>query len=242
MPDQGELSDDLVRTLIHGYHAATSYMDAQVGRVLLALDETGLAEDTIIVFWGDHGWHLGDHGMWCKHTNYEQATRIPLLIVAPGVTSAASTTASLVESVDVYPTLCAAAGLPTPGGLDGADMTAVLKDPLARPKDAIFHVFPRGKKLGRAVRTARHRLVEWKEPQADAATAELELYDYQRDPAETKNLAIEQPDVVAGLQAILANQREPKLQIHANPGHRQAKPAKKLRPLIPTEPSLQGAE
>ena len=83
IPAQGALPDDLQRTLIHGYHAATSYMDAQLGRVLTALDETGLAKNTIIVLWGDHGWHLGDHGMRCKHTNYEQAARIPLVVVAP---------------------------------------------------------------------------------------------------------------------------------------------------------------
>ena len=222
VPDQGELSDELVRTLIHGYHAATSYMDAQVGRVIDALDETGLAENTIIVLWGDHGWHLGDHGMWCKHSNYEQATRIPLIVVAPGVTSAGTVTRSLIESVDVYPTLCELAGLPAPDGLDGASVVTTLKDPSAATKDAIFHVFPRGQRLGVAVRTARHRLVEWKAPQRARETAIYELYDYEADPAETKNLASEQPEVVAKLQAILDTQPAAKLQIQIAPNERNA--------------------
>src|SRR5690606_14398255 len=82
IPKQGTLPDDLQRTLIHGYYAAASYADAQIGRVVDELDRLKLADSTLIVLWGDHGWHLGDHGIWCKHTNYEQAARIPLVIVA----------------------------------------------------------------------------------------------------------------------------------------------------------------
>ncbi|KAF0175443.1 MAG: sulfatase [Limisphaerales bacterium] len=110
MPAKGTLPDDLQRTLIHGYYAATSYMDAQAGRVLAELDKLGLAANTIVVLWGDHGWHLGDHGIWCKHTNYEQAARIPVLVAGPGVKAGAKT-ASLVETVDIYPTLAELAGL-----------------------------------------------------------------------------------------------------------------------------------
>ena len=213
IPAKGDLPDELQRTLIHGYYAAASYMDAQVGKVLAALDETGLAENTIIVFWGDHGWHLGDHGMWCKHSNYEQAAHIPLLVVAPGVTSPGAVSAALVESVDVYPTLCSLAGLETPTELDGASFADNLRDPAADGEPVAFHVYPRGDRLGRAVRTPRHRLVEWKQPGAAADTAELELYDYESDPGETKNLAAEQPKVVAELRALLATQPEAKPQI-----------------------------
>ena len=116
IPERGALNEDLQRTLIHGYHAAVSYMDAQLGRVIAALDETGLAANTIIVLWGDHGWHLGDHGMWCKHTNYEQATRIPLIVAAPGLSAAGANSAALIETVDLYPTLCELAGIPLPDG------------------------------------------------------------------------------------------------------------------------------
>lgn len=204
IPDKGDLDAELQRTLIHGYHAATSYMDTQLGRVLGALDETGLAQNTILVLWGDHGWHLGDHGIWCKHTNYEQATRIPVLVTAPGVTRPGTRTSSLAETVDIYPTVCELAGLPTPEGLDGRSFVPTLRDPSAATKDSIIHVYPRGPRLGRAIRTSRYRLVEWKKFGDTNEPAEFELYDYQTDPAETKNLAAERPEVVAELQKLLA--------------------------------------
>ena len=202
------LDDPLTRRLIHGYYAATSYMDAQLGQVMAALDETGLAKNTIVVLWGDHGWHLGDHGMWCKHTNYEEATRIPLLVAVPGHTGAA--TSALVETVDVYPTLAALAGLPTPPGLDGRSFAALFTNPAAAHRDHVIHVYPRGQRLGRALRTERYRLVEWKAPGGDPATAEFELYDYRDDPGETKNFAADRPAVVTQLRALLATHPEAK--------------------------------
>ncbi|MEX2141157.1 MAG: sulfatase [Pirellulales bacterium] len=226
IPESGPLSAELERTLIHGYHAAVSYMDAQLGRVLDALDENGLAKNTIIVLWGDHGWHLGDHGMWCKHTNYEQAARIPLIVVAPG-TKAGARSADLVESVDLYPTLCEIAGLPSPKDLDGVSFVATLKQPDTRVKQAALHVYPRGQRIGRGVRTVRHRLVEWKVPGAAAETAELELYDYETDPAETKNLAAEQPETVAQLRAILGKQPEARPQIPGAQQNARGKAAKR---------------
>ncbi len=214
MPEVGSLSLDQQRELIHGYHAAVSYMDAQLGRVLDALDASPLAKNTIIVLWGDHGWHLGDHGQWCKHTNYEQAAHIPLVVVAPGVTAPGTRISALVETVDLYPTLCELAGLPALRGLDGASIVPTLKNPATATKDAVFHVYPRGELLGRAVRTARYRLVEWKKIGAPAATAVIELYDYETDPEETSNLAAAKPAVVAQLRAMLATQPEAKSQIH----------------------------
>ena len=222
IPKSGELPDDLQRTLIHGYYATVSYMDAQLGRVIEALDKTGLAKNTIIVLWGDHGWHLGDHGMWCKHTNYEQAARIPLIVVTPDGAQAGAKTDALAESVDIYPTLCKLAGLSVPAGLDGSSFEAVLENPSASTKEAIFHVYPRRNMIGRAVRTARHRLVEWKRPGAHASTAVLELYDYEADPMETKNLAEDQPEVVAALRAILANQPEAKPPLKMDAERRRA--------------------
>jgi iduronate 2-sulfatase len=213
MPETGDLTPEQQRTLIHGYHACVSYMDAQLGRVLDALDATGLDKNTIVVLWGDHGWHLGDHGMWCKHTNYEQAARIPLLVVAPDMTGRGASSTSLVESVDIYPTLCHLTGLPVPENLDGTSFDAVLKNPTAATKDAVFHVYPRGNRIGRAVRTSRYRLVEWKRPGAPPESAILEIYDYEADPHETKNLADDQPDVVANLRSTLAKQPEAKPQL-----------------------------
>lgn len=221
IPDRGALDDDLQRTLVHGYYAATSYMDAQLGLVLDAVDRLSLAENTIIVLWGDHGWHLGDHGMWCKHTNYEQATRIPLLIAAPGVRPGKAT-AALMETVDIYPTLCELAGLTPSEGLDGRSAVTVLRDPAATHRDRAMHVYPRGTRekgslIGRAIRTERYRFVEWKHPGAPASTADLELYDYETDPLETENLAANHPGVVRELQAILAREPEARPQISTPP-------------------------
>ncbi len=212
MPDAGPVDDETARTLIHAYHAATSYMDAQLGKVLAALQESGLANNTIIVLWGDHGWHLGDHGMWCKHSNYEQAARVPLIISAAGLAPGKSN--ALVETVDIYPTLCELAGL-TPPAMDGRSFAAALRDVNKPHREFIQHVYPRGERLGRAVRDARYRLVEWKKPGAPADTAELELYDYEADPQETKNLAATRADVAAKLRALLAKEPEAKLQLRA---------------------------
>ena len=208
--DEAEFSPALKRQLIHGYYAAASYVDAQIGKVIDELDRTGLAEDTIIVLWGDHGFHLGDLGIWTKHTNYEQANRIPLLIIAPGVTKPGSSTKQLTETVDLFPTLAELAGLPKPTGpqsMDGVSLVPVLKDPTARVRDHAYHCFPK-RLMGRAIRTERYRLVEWKQPGASANSAELELYDYKKDPLETKNLAAEQPETIQELRAILARHPE----------------------------------
>lgn len=199
------------RTLIHAYYASISFIDAQIGRVIDELDRLKLSDDTLIVLWGDHGWHLGDHGYWTKHTNYEQANRIPLIIVAPKVAKAGSTTRQLAETVDVFPTLAELAGLPAPKGpqtIDGLSLLPVLRDPSVRLRDHAYHCFPRGDRIGRAIRTERYRLVEWKKPGADAATAEYELYDYERDPAEVRNHAKTEAAVVAQLRTILARHPE----------------------------------
>jgi iduronate 2-sulfatase len=207
---QAKFPEELTRQLIHGYYASTSYVDAQIGRVTAELERLGLAEETIVVLWGDHGFHLGDHGIWTKHTNYEQANRIPLLIVAPGVAKPGSSTRQLTESVDLFPTLADLAGLPAPAGpqpLDGLSLVPVLRDPKARVRDHAYHCYPK-EKLGRAIRTERHRLVEWKTPGEPADTAEVELYDYEADPLERRNLASEHPDVVMQLRAILTRYPE----------------------------------
>jgi iduronate 2-sulfatase len=198
--------------LIHGYYAGTSFVDAQIGKVIDELDRLDLAGNTIIVLWGDHGFHLGDHGIWTKHTNYEQANRIPILISAPGITQPNSSTRQLAESVDIFPTLAELAQLPPPSGpqaIDGLSLVPVLKDSDSRIRDHAFHCFPK-QTLGRAIRTERYRLVEWKMPSAPPESAELELYDYQTDPLETQNLAAEQPKVLDQLRAILAKHPNPK--------------------------------
>ena len=217
MPETGPVTPEQARHLIHGYYAATSYMDAQLGKVLDALDANGFAENTIILLWGDHGWHLGDHGMWCKHSNYEQAARIPVIVAAPGIAGGRRSQA-LIETCDIYPTLAELAKLPSPKQSDGRSFAQVLANPSASTRNHIIHVFPRQQGLiGRAVRNTRHRLVEWKKPGAPADTAILELYDYQTDPAETKNLAAEQPEVITTLRQLLATHPEAKPQIPNKP-------------------------
>jgi iduronate 2-sulfatase len=212
IPSLGKLSREQQQILIHGYHAAVSYMDAQVGRVLKELEALGLDKNTIVVLWGDHGWHLGDHGMWCKHTNYEEAARIPLLVSAPGTGRPGSKTKALVETVDIYPSLCELAGLPAPAETDGTSFVPLLKNPGSAGKQAVFHAYPRafqGKQMiGRAVRTQRYRMVEWKVP--GASDAIFELYDYEADPDETQNLAATQKEVLAELRALLGRQPEAK--------------------------------
>lgn len=199
------------RKLIHGYYACTSFMDAQVGRVLDALDRLQLARNTVVVLWGDHGWHLGDHGYWTKHTNYEQANRIPLMIAAPGVSKPGSVSRQLAETVDIFPTLADLAGLPAPKGpqaIDGLSLAPTLRNPEKTVRDHAYHCFPRGERMGRAIRTERYRLVEWKVPGAAPETAEFELYDYQADPGETRNLATSEPEQLARMRAILARHPE----------------------------------
>ncbi len=206
VPPGGNVGEKLKRELIHGYYASVSFVDAQIGKVLDELDRLELSSNTIVVLWGDHGFHLGDLGIWTKHTNYEQANRIPLLFRAPGVTQASSSTKQLAESVDVFPTLAELAQLPKPTGpqpIDGVSLVPVLKDPKRRVRDHAYHAYPKAK-LGRAIRTERYRLVEWKKIGAPRDQAEYELYDYEADPLETENLAKKHPEVVARLKTILA--------------------------------------
>ncbi len=205
-----EYSAELKRNLVHGYYASTSFVDAQIGKVIAELDTLGMADETIIVLWGDHGFHLGDLGIWTKHTNYEQANRIPIFIVAPGVTAPGSSTMQPAESVDVFPTVAELAGLDPPSGpqpIDGVSLVPVLKDPSTRVRDHAFHAYPKGK-MGRAIRTERYRLVEWKIPGSPESQAEYELYDYSTDPIESVNLADRLPKVTAELKAMLARYPE----------------------------------
>ena len=211
VPTNGQVGEALKRELIHGYYASTAYVDAQIGKVTAALGRLGMAKNTIIVLWGDHGWHLGDLSIWTKHTNFEQANRIPILVIAPGLAKPGTATKQLAETVDLYPTLAELAGLPKPKGpqaIDGVSLVPVLKNPKARVRDHAFHAYPR-RKLGRAIRTERYRLVEWKNHAKPDEVAEYELYDYQSDPNETQNHAATRPKVVEQLKTILAKHPKP---------------------------------
>ena len=211
----GLLTDENVgRSLVHGYYASISYMDAQVGKVLHKLEETGLAENTIVVLWGDHGFHLGDHGSWTKHSNYEEATKIPLIFKMPGKIKPNTSTKQLAETVDIYPTLISLAGITqskTEQPLDGENLVPVLENPEKRLSNYAYHVWPTmGQKyVGYAIRTERYRMVEWAIYKKKGTKYKYELYDYQEDPLETVNLANDKPEVVAELKKILDSQPKP---------------------------------
>lgn len=201
-PRTGAIALEMQRELVHGYYAATSYIDAQIGKLLDELDRAGLADNTIVVVWGDHGWHLGDHGMWCKHTNYEQATRAPLIIAAPGSRTAGSfksgKSEAPVEFIDIYPTLIDLARIDEQTPLHGTSLRPILEDPAASVKPIAISQFKRDggndMKMGYAYRSDRYRLVQWRKMNTyrgefDGPVVATELYDYQEDPLETRNLA-----------------------------------------------------
>ncbi|MBM3727722.1 MAG: sulfatase [Acidobacteria bacterium] len=192
----GPIPDDLARTLKHAYYASVSYMDAQLGRVLNELDQLGLAENTVIALWGDHGWKLGEHDAWCKHSNAENDTNAPLIVASPAHRRTAGRVSdALCEFVDLYPTLAGLCGLPLPSHLEGASLEPVLRDPVrSRVKKAAFSQYPRtaqgGERLmGYSMRTERHRLTRWVYREDPSRTDAVELYDHNADPREDANLA-----------------------------------------------------
>lgn len=197
------------RAAIRAYLATVSYMDAQAGRVLAALKRLKLDDNTIIVFTGDHGWHLGEHGLWHKRSLFEPSARVPLIVFAPGAKGMGQPTRSLAELVDVYPTLCELTGLPTPAGLEGRSLRPVLENPAAKVRDAAFTQARRGpnhEHWGRSVRTARWRCTEW-----DEGRNGVELYDHDADPGEFTNLAHDPKHAATlkELRALLAKQVPP---------------------------------
>ncbi|SUS08224.1 Iduronate sulfatase [uncultured Defluviicoccus sp.] len=206
----GSIPDDLARRLRHGYYAAISYVDAQIGLVLDELDRLGLREKTIVVLWGDHGWKLGEHDAWCKHSNCENDTNAPLLLSAPGMKHRGMHAGALVEFVDIYPTLADLAGLPLPGHLEGKSLRPLLDDPRRPWKQAAFSQYPRnygGRSLmGYSMRTDRYRFTVWLDRSGGGKIEAIELYDHQADPQENTNIATE-PGNAALVQTLTAQWR-----------------------------------
>ena len=193
VPKDQHLPDDYARQAKHGYYAAVSYVDAQIGRVVDELDRLGLRESTIIVLWGDHGWKLGEHDAWAKHSNVENDTHAPLLVSVPGTAGVGKKCPALVEFVDVYPTLCDLAGLPKPATAEGFSFKPLLDDPTKAWKSAAFSQYPRksGKRnlMGYSMRTDRYRLTTWVLKEDVNTVDAVELYDHQTDPQENTNIA-----------------------------------------------------
>lgn len=195
---------DQRRAAIRAYLACVSYVDEQAGRVLDALKTKGLADNTIIIFMSDHGWHLGEHGLWHKRSLFEECASIPFIVRSPGMMSAGKRSDSLIESLDLFPTLCDLTGVPPLKQLEGKSLRPLLDDPSATLHDAAFTQARRGPNAefwGRTVRTARWRCTEWNEGRDG-----IELYDHDADPHEYTNLAKEptHAGTLKQLRALLA--------------------------------------
>ena len=190
-----DIPEDHQKQLIHGYYACVSFIDQQIGNVVDELDRLGLRENTVIVLWGDHGWHLGDHNMWCKHTNFEQATRSPL-IFSSGKDMIGSTK-SPTEFVDVFPTLCELSGIETPNNLDGISLKPILDGSKGKLMNVAVSQYPRfPDKMGYSFRDERYRYTVWMkdgwkstQPFEGKFIDAEELYDYQIDPLEKVSVA-----------------------------------------------------
>ena len=187
-PPHWGISEQAQRESIRAYYASISFLDANVGRVLDALDRLGLAQNTIVVFMSDHGYHLGEHGQWMKQTLFEQSARAPLIIAGPGVPASGRATSRIVEFLDLYPTLASLAGVRPPDGLHGRSLATLLKNPAAKWDRPAFTQVRRGAAatafFGYSVRTEKWRYTEW-----DGGKRGVELYDEIADPQEQKNLA-----------------------------------------------------
>ena len=192
IPKQGPCSDDLARQLIHGYYACVTYIDTLIGRLLDELDRLKLTNNTVIILWGDHGWKLGEHAGWCKHTNFELDTHVPMLLHVPGMKTAGKRIKALTEYVDIYPTLCQACGLSLPPHLEGLSMMPLVENPDRPWKKAAFSQYPRGKIMGYTIRTKRFRYTEWRDRKTSKVMAR-ELYDHEKDPQENVN-AVDKPE------------------------------------------------
>jgi arylsulfatase A-like enzyme len=171
--------------MLQAYYASVSWTDWNVGRVVAELDKLGLRENTVIVFWGDHGYHLGEFGKWSKHGSlFELGTRVPLVVVAPGAKANGGVVAPPVQTLDLYPTLCALCDLKPPSGLEGHSLKPLLDDAKAKWEYPAFSVAGNLKNMGVAVRSGKYRYAEWGGPKGGGAM----LIDEETDPNETKNL------------------------------------------------------
>jgi iduronate 2-sulfatase len=206
-PSNWGLSEPQLKEAIQAYYASVTFMDAQVGRLLDALDRLGIADNTIIIFWSDHGYALGQHGQWMKMHLFESSARVPLIVSVPQMSANGKSSDRVVELLDLYPTLAEVAGFKAPPNLAGKSLKPLLADPKAawdKPGayTQVTRTANRKQIMGRSIRTERYRYTEW-----DAGKSGVELYDHQNDPDEFTNLAKrdEMKGTMAELQKLLHN-------------------------------------
>ncbi len=185
IPQEGPVGDSIALMLRHGYHACVSYTDAQIGLVLDELERLGLADNTIVVLWGDHGWNLGEHGLWCKHCNFHTSINAPLMVAAPGF-KGGQKAMTKAEFVDIFPTICELAGLPLPDHLQGQSFVSVMKDPASSHKDFALSKWYNGLTIAKD----QYHYTEWRNKN-DSLYARM-LYDHGTDPHENQNVVGEE--------------------------------------------------
>ncbi len=199
IPAKGPLSDEMALKLIHGYYACVSYTDAQIGELLDELDRLGLAENTIVVLWGDHGWNLGEHTLWCKHSCFETSMHAPLIVKSPGI-AGGKRTPGLTEFIDIYPSLCEMAGLSLPEHLQGTSFVPLMKNPGQSWKQSAIGRYQNGD----TIRTDLYRFTEY--TNAKGAQTAVMLYNHDADPGEDVNITGKREIVTHSLTETLHEQ------------------------------------
>jgi len=205
--EQDEMDLKTTREALQAYYASVSFMDAQVGKIIAKLDALGLSQSTAIVFTSDHGYHLGEHGLWQKMSLFEQSSRVPLLLIMPGITQPGSVIQTPVSQIDLYPTLCQATATPVPSNLQGQSLIKIVQDTKETGRGWALTQVTRGNNkdkrfFGYSIRTQQYRYTEW-----DSGDQGIELYDHEKDPMEINNLAkLDSPEIVKtkdGLRQLL---------------------------------------
>jgi uncharacterized sulfatase len=197
-----DMTEPEIRQALRAYYASTSFMDDQLGRVMRALEERKLTDNTIVLFTSDHGWHLGEHNRWQKRSIMEESAKVPLIVCDPRRKQRGKVSKAMVEMVDIYPTLADLAGLAKPPHLEGTSFAPLLDNPGRAWKKAAFSEMRDGQLMGRSLRTPSYRYIEWR---MGDGPAEEELYDHRKDPREFTNIAKTQPAWLMAARKLMAN-------------------------------------